>query len=123
MSRSPKYARARLRADLAASLDAARDRRRDQRRRAVAEVPGAGVDRALAAGAVRWAALEADARAAGIALGVYAIVPDVLADARDRLDGGTRAAPRPFSACSPPASTRPSGTSTPLSTGSRSAGP
>jgi hypothetical protein len=88
VSRSPKYARARLRSDLAASLGAARDRRQERRRRAVAGVAGAGVGQALAAGGARWSALEADARAAGIALGVYAIVPDVLAEARDRLDRG-----------------------------------
>jgi hypothetical protein len=88
VSRSPKYARARLRADLAAALGDARDARQERRRRAVADVAGLGVGRALAAGAVRWGALEADASAAGIPLGIYAIVPDVLAEARERLDRG-----------------------------------
>jgi hypothetical protein len=83
-----------LRADLAAALADGRDGRRERRRRAVAEVAGtgpqsgAGAGRALAAAGVRWAALDADAAAAGIPLGVYAIVPDVLAEARDRLDRG-----------------------------------
>jgi hypothetical protein len=88
VSRSPKYARARLRADLAAALAAGRDLRRERRRRAVAGAGGDGVGGALAAAAARWAVLEGDARDAGIPLGVYAIVPDVLADARARLDWG-----------------------------------